>query len=312
MFSFLKKLFTSETNNEPKNTSYFDDDAPQFYDFSEMDDEYVGRVRDNKVTDFDEYVKMFFETALSSFPESERNEGHLIKLASRSIAFGIVADKYVSISDEIRAKVLDCLIDEVDYQKLHTIFILNPLKWDDFDRCCELCLKHDIYPYAYSFLKRKPQKPKDFESALSFVRVNQLRQMLKTKISDKIPSRKDEVLPLFAQHFEFTDMDEIIETRLLELNEQFSKSILYEKISMFGYFIVNFADNLANYYRKRILYPNGAKGKLELGYFVQEDEQFIKLYTDKGLKWCFDESGYLTNVPPLFPGDYSRIDFYRE
>lgn len=294
MLSFIKKLFGVKEASLPEANNDLDQEQPE---------------KTQELTEFDVVVKTLFEQHLSAYSAVDRHNHHIRQRVSREIVFSqLLRSNGFSISEDKKERLYNTLVEasNIDYQELHAIFLLEDFKWGIFDNCREHCDEYQIYPYAYKFLENKPTLPTNLESALLFVRVAQLRAMLKEKLSQKIPTRKEEVYLLFAQHFTLEDMKEILEERLVEVTEQFERSVKWQKISILGQWFHYYSSNLFDYYLYRIVHKPLVKPKLDISesMFI-EDLEFIK----KAELSCFDENGNLTSIPPLFPGDYSRINY---
>lgn len=296
MFSFIKKLFNT---NKHSAIQSIEKTASEI------------RKRESILTEYDETIKALFDKFLADYPNTDRHNYAIRLRVSKEIIFSqLLESDNFSVSEDKKDRLYKALVlsENVDYQELHAIFLLEDFKWGIFDTCKEFCEKNKIYPYAYQFLEHQPCIPDNFESALLFVRVAQLRELLKNKLSQKIPTRKDDVYPLFAQHFTLEDMKGILEERLIEVKSQFEKTIKNRKISILGQWFTYYSNNLSDYYLYRILDRTLVPPKLDIPEFIltgHEDLEFIK---KAGLS-CFDKQGNLTSIPPLFPGDYSAINY---
>lgn len=296
MFSFIKKLFNT---NKPSSIQHIEESSHETQTSSPV------------LTEYDATIKTLFEKFLINYPISERHNYKVRKRVSKEIIFSqLLESASFSMTEDKRDRLYNALVvsDSVDYQELHAIFLLDDFKWGLFDNCREFCEENKIYPYAYQFLANKPAIPDNLESALLFVKVSQLRELLKAKLSQKIPTRKDDVYPLFAQHFALEDMKEILEERFVEVKNQFEKTVKNHKINILGQWFTYYSNNLSDYYLYRILDRTLIPPKLYTPEFIRhshEDLEFIKIASLS----CFDEKGNLTSIPPLFPGDYSEINY---
>lgn len=260
-------------------------------------------------TEYDLVVKSLFEQHLEKY-RKEHIDDNVLSLVSKEIILSqLLQSDSFCISDDKIERLRNALIipNYPNYQEIQAIFLLEDLQWSLFDNVRSLCEKHQLYPYAYQFLKNKPTIPTDFENALLFVRVAQLRDMLKHKLSQKIPTRKEDVYRLFAQHFTLDDMQEIIAERLTEVLEQFERSVQWHKIRIFIHWFNAYSENLYNYYYHRIADEVITQPKLNTSTFTTayDDMAFIQMLNLD----CFDENQNLIAVPPLFAGDYSTIDY---
>lgn len=265
----------------------------------------------SQVTQYDLVVKAFFEEFSSGYSEIEQHNYDVRRRVSREIVFSqLIKSDSFSISEDKVERLRNALVSQehVNYQELQAIFLLEDLNWELFDNCRSFCEKNNIYPYAYQFLLEKPTIPDGFENALLFVRVAQLRKLLKDKLSEKIPTKKEDVYLLFAKHFTIADMKGILEERLQEVTEQFERGVKWHKIRIFGQWFQYYSNNLFEYYIHRIVHTPEYLPKLYTPEFATrdcDDLAFIRL-AEVG---CFDENGNLKGIPPLFAGDYSEIDY---
>lgn len=306
MFSWFKKLFSKKTSIPIEEFESFSTRPNETKNATSVD------IINYPAIQFNQKVNAIFEAVLSEFSEPERHNYSTIKITSRIAAFTIATEERgISIPPEIKDKVLSiCIQEQIDYSKLYTLFLIHELKWKEFEHCCELCLKHNLYPYAYSFLKQRPVLPNDLEEALCFVKISQLRKLLKNKGIEKVPTKKEEVLPLSFQYLKFDELSEVLEERLQELNNQFNKRIYKEKINIFGFFIYRLSENLFEHYRCGDISSQNEYPTIRIPEFIScDDLAFINMYSGKNTRWCFNELGHLIDIPPLFPGDYSTITY---
>ncbi|HDL2980925.1 TPA: hypothetical protein PW070_002052, partial [Mannheimia haemolytica] len=251
MFSFIKKLF----DNKPSSIQNIEEPPKEI---------------ESELTSYDETIKTLFEKFLVNYSIPERHNYNVRKRVSKEIIFSqLLESDSFSMPEDKRDRLYNALVisESVDYQELHAIFLLDDFKWRLFDNCREFCEENKIYPYAYQFLANKPAIPDNLESALLFVKVSQLRELLKDKLSQKIPTRKDEVYPLFAQHFTLEEMKEILEERFIEVKNQFENTVKNHKINILGQWFTYYSNNLSDYYLYRILDRTLTHPKLDVPEF---------------------------------------------
>lgn len=264
---------------------------------------------DLELTEFDKSIKVKFEAFLPNYTEKNYKRSD-VRRAGREIVFNsIIEQKKLELSGEAEIRLRKALVESesIDYQELAAIFLLQDFGWEDFDEIRKICEESGIYPYSFRFLTQKPTIPDNIESALLFVRVAQLRTMLKNKIGGKIPTKKDDVYPLFVQHFGLSDMKEILEERLEEVLEQFEGRIRNEKKYILASWFNHTVENLCDYYTNRIVFDEVDTIKLHIPEYTETNDDFKMLeYLD--ITW-FDKDKKLSALPPFYVGDLTRLDY---
>lgn len=261
------------------------------------------------LTEFDESIKAKFEEFLPNYTEEEY-ERYKVKRVGREIVFNsIIEQKMLDLPEGSEIRLRKALVESenTDYQELAAIFLLQDFGWEAFDKMRKICEESGIYPYSFRFLTQKPTIPDNIESALLFVRVAQLRTMLKNKIGGKIPTKKDEVYPLFVQHFGLSDMKEILEERLKEVLEQFEGRIKNEKKYLLASWFNHTVENLCDYYTNRIIFDDVDTIKLHIPAYTETSDD-LKMLEHLDVTW-YDENKKLSALPPFYVGDLIRLDY---
>ncbi|MEE6042752.1 hypothetical protein [Avibacterium paragallinarum] len=305
MCSFLRKIFQYIKNHQD-NVDQIIEQNSKPKDVA-IESKHKHKQNKPKKSELETQIETLFNSLFEKFPSNEKYNRKTRLAVAQVAATMMLIEQQVVIPEQIKDKVIDLLQEpQLDYKKLQEAFLLYDLQWNKFDECCALCIKNNLYPYAYQFLKKRPVIPDTFEQALLFVRINQLKKLLKTKIDTPLPKNKIELYQLFAQHFTLDDMGEILEERLEELEQQFKSKVKKHKIDIFGFTVYQLAQNLAELYYHRIVANFPRKVQIGIPSFLDfyDDVAFIK---QENLK-CIDDNRQLIAVPPLFPGDYRTIE----
>lgn len=228
----------------------------------------------------------------------------------------IVIEGQVSFSnnEEIRQFILQSIIEQramtnqdfLDFQKINQgngVF-----RWPLYERCVELCEQNQIYPSAFAYLKKKPQKPDSIESALPFFTVDVLKSIL-AKYKLKRAGKRKELEDVIKANLIFDDVKEISRIRFSESYVEWQWKTnrdkffeLRQMIILRAYFLRRLAQNKTDNILSTLGY------KLSLTFIFEPNQKLAQLLDGAGYSTVI-KNGHIQKLLPLFPSDSAHLSW---
>ena len=180
-------------------------------------------------------------------------------------------------------------------------------RWRWFEEWEERFVAAGRWPYAWIDINRTPTQPPDnLHAILAFVKVAEMRKVLKEKGLDKIPTNRAQVEELAAEHLEVSDLQEAINERISYFEANRIRNNKYAMIHLIQRSIDHCVNQLEQLEEiKQIACDEPDRDLQEMVTIEPSWDNH-----EGTAKWAVEQmGGKLTEeiFPPFYPGDLAQI-----